>query len=56
MHNGALNVVGRKSQRGLYDSRLSRRDKEGVLNQKTAAGFAKIYGLQDTMAYLMRLE
>lgn len=56
MHNGSLHITGRNSPRGLYDSRLSRRDKAGVLNQKAAAGFAKIYGLQDTMAYLMRLE
>ena len=56
MHNGRLTVVGRKSPRGLYDSRLGRRDKAGVLNQRAAAGFARLYGLQDTLAYLLPLE
>lgn len=56
IHNGAMKIVGRNSPRALYDTRLGSRDKSGVLNQRAAAGFVKLYGLQDTMAYLMRLE
>lgn len=56
IHNGSLRIVGRHSPRSLYDSRLTSRDKAGLLNQKAAAGFAKIYGLQDTIAYLLPLE
>lgn len=56
MHNGALRVIGRSSPRALYDSRLGSRDKSGVMNQKAAAGFARLYGMQDTLAYLLPLE
>jgi len=56
MHNGALRIVGRSSPRAIYDSRLGSRNKSGVMNQKAAAGFARLYGMQDTLAYLLPLE
>jgi argininosuccinate synthase len=53
LYRGSIIVRGRKSRRALYDSRLSSRDSKGVFSQKEARQFAKLYGLQDVMAYMV---
>ncbi|MCX8197547.1 MAG: argininosuccinate synthase [Candidatus Micrarchaeota archaeon] len=52
LYKGNIILKGRKSDRALYDSRLSR-SKEGVFSQRDAKQFAKLYGLQDVMAYAL---
>ncbi len=53
IYRGGISVRGRKSRHALYDSRLSARDNRGVFSQKEARQFAKLYGLQEVMAYLV---
>ena len=53
VYKGSVRVVGRQSRRALYDERLSGRDSKGVFTQKDARAFAKLYGLQDAIAYLV---
>ncbi|MBS3068898.1 argininosuccinate synthase [Candidatus Micrarchaeota archaeon] len=53
MHSGSCIVVGRKSPHALYDARLGSREKGGVWDQKEVRHFAKLYGLQDTIAYMI---
>lgn len=53
LHKGGVRVVGRSSPRALYDDRLGRRDARGAFGQSGARQFARLYGLQETMAYLM---
>ncbi|MEM4555054.1 MAG: argininosuccinate synthase, partial [Candidatus Anstonellaceae archaeon] len=52
LYKGNIEILGRSSSHALYDSRLSR-DKDGAFSQKDARQFAKLYGLQDVMAYLL---
>lgn len=56
LFKGSIGITGRKSPRALYDSRLGRRDSRGVLSQSNVRAFARMYGLQDTMAYLLPLD
>lgn len=56
LHKGGLHVVGRASRRGLYDHRLGRRDKLGMLSQSSVRSFSRLYGLQETMAALVAAE
>jgi argininosuccinate synthase len=56
LHRGQLSVMGRGSERGLYDHRLGRRDKDGMLSQTAVRSFARLYGLQETMASRVQLE
>lgn len=53
LYKGGITVKGRKSPHALYDRRLSSRDSSGVFSQKEARHFAKLYGLQDMIAYLI---
>ncbi len=53
LHKGAIIVRGRKSRHALYDQRLSARDRNGVFSQKEARHFAKLYSLQDNIAYMI---
>ncbi|MEM4348701.1 MAG: argininosuccinate synthase [Candidatus Anstonellaceae archaeon] len=52
LYKGNILILGRKSNHALYDSRLSR-GKGGAFSQKDARQFAKLYGLQDVLAYLL---
>jgi argininosuccinate synthase len=51
-----MGVVGRESNRALYDKLLSARDSKGVFPQKDTRAFAKLYGLQEVMGYLVESE
>jgi argininosuccinate synthase len=53
LYKGMESVAGVESSHALYDSRLSSRDSKGVFSQKEARHFAKLYGLQDMIAYLI---
>ncbi len=53
LYKGGIHVKGRKSRNALYDRRLSSRDTKGVFSQKEARQFAKLYGLQDVIAYMI---
>jgi len=53
LYKGHSSVNSIESRHSLYDRRLSGRDSAGVFSQKEVRHFAKLYGLQDTIAYLM---
>jgi len=53
LYKGSVTLKGIESPHALYDSRLSGRDSKGVFSQKEARHFAKLYGLQDIIAYLI---
>lgn len=53
MSKGSCWVAGRKSSHALYDARLGSREKGGAWDQKAVRQFAKLYGLQDTIAYMI---
>ena len=53
LYKGSIIIKGRKSRNALYDKRLSGRDTKGVFSQKEARQFAKLYGLQDVIAYMI---
>jgi len=56
LYKGSIIVKGRESPHALYDTRLSSRDSRGVFLQKDARPFAKLYGLQDIIAYLIDVD
>lgn len=56
LYKGGCSILSRTSRRALYDARLGRRDSKGVLSQQAVRAFARLYGLQDTMAYLLARE
>ena len=56
LYKGSTIIKGRKSRNALYDKRLSARDTHGVFSQKEARQFAKLYGLQDVIAYMIDSE
>ncbi|VVC01044.1 Argininosuccinate synthase [uncultured archaeon] len=56
LYKGSIIVRGRKSRHALYDTRLSSRDSKGVFSQKEARHFAKLYGLQDIIAYMIDVD
>lgn len=56
LYKGSIIVKGRKSRHALYDPRLSSRDSKGVFSQKEARHFAKLYGLQDCIAYMIDVD
>ncbi|MCX8175029.1 MAG: argininosuccinate synthase [Candidatus Micrarchaeota archaeon] len=56
LYKGSIRVKGRKSRHALYDARLSSRDSSGVFTQKESRSFAKLYCLQDVIAYMMELD
>ena len=53
LYKGGIHITGRKSRNALYDKRLAGRDTKGVFSQKEARQFAKLYGLQDVIAYMI---
>jgi argininosuccinate synthase len=56
LYKGSVRVKGTKSSHALYDSRLSGRSSQGVFSQKEARAYAKLHGLQDVIAYLMKRD
>lgn len=56
LYKGSITIKGRRSRHALYDTRLSGRDKEAVFSQKEARYFAKLYGMQDVIAYVMDVD
>ncbi|MDE1797938.1 MAG: argininosuccinate synthase [Candidatus Micrarchaeota archaeon] len=56
LYKGGIHITGRTSPRGLYDHRLGRRDRQGLLSQSSVRAFSRLYGLQETMASLVALE
>jgi argininosuccinate synthase len=56
LYKGGITVNGRKSKHALYDARLSARTTGGMFSQREARHFAKLYGLQDIIAYLMDVD
>lgn len=56
LYKGSIIVKGRKSPHALYDTRLSSRDSKGVFSQKEARHFAKLYGLQEVIAYMVDVD
>jgi len=46
LYRGACSVVGRKSPKSLYDPKLATFESESVYDQKDAAGFMNLFGLQ----------
>lgn len=56
LYKGSIIVKGRKSAHALYDTRLSSRDSKGVFSQKEARHFAKLYGLQEVIAYMVDVD
>lgn len=56
LYKGGITVKGRVSKNALYDRRLSSRDSKGVFSQKEARHFAKLYNLQDVIAYMVGTE
>lgn len=56
LYKGGIAIKGRKSRHALYDARLSGRDSKGVFSQKESRNFAKLYGLQDVIAYLIDVD
>lgn len=56
LYKGSIIVKGRKSRHALYDARLSGRDSKGVFSQKESRHFAKLYGLQDIIAYMIDVD
>ncbi len=53
LYKGNSTLLSRSSPNALYDQRLSSRSQKGVWNQKEARHFAKIYGLQETLAFIV---
>ena len=56
LYKGNMIMCGRKSRHALYDMRLSARDSDAVFSQKDARHFAKLYGLQDVIAYMIDVD
>ncbi len=56
LYKGGMSVKGRESRNALYDRRLSSRDSQGVFSQKEARHFAKLYNLQDVIAYMVKTD
>ncbi|MEM4634002.1 MAG: argininosuccinate synthase [Candidatus Anstonellaceae archaeon] len=56
LYKGSISLKGRDSPNALYDKRVSGRDSKGVFSQKEARHFAKLYALQEIVAYLFKNE
>ncbi len=56
LYKGSITIKKRASRHALYDTRLSSRDSKGVFSQKEARYFAKLYGLQDVIAYMIDVD
>ncbi|MCX6769281.1 MAG: argininosuccinate synthase [Candidatus Micrarchaeota archaeon] len=53
IYKGGIRATGRQSPHALYDTRLSSRDSKAVFSQKEGRQFAKLYGLQEVIAYML---
>ncbi|MBI4399333.1 argininosuccinate synthase [Candidatus Micrarchaeota archaeon] len=54
LFKGSFEIMGRSSKNALYDVYLSSYGKESVWDQQEARAFAKLYGLEDVIAYLIK--
>jgi argininosuccinate synthase len=54
LYKGSCTVVGRKSDRSLYDTDFATFESEDVYNQKDAEGFIRLSALRLKIAELMR--
>ncbi|MEM4389797.1 MAG: argininosuccinate synthase [Candidatus Micrarchaeia archaeon] len=54
LFKGNASVVAKKSKYALYDAFLSSATAEGIFSRRDARAFAKLYGLQDIIAYWIR--
>jgi argininosuccinate synthase len=54
LYKGNCTVVGRKSDRSLYDTDFATFESEDVYNQKDAEGFIRLSALRLKIAELMR--
>lgn len=54
IHKGNASPAQRESKYAVYDTYLSTTGKKGVWNTQDAKSFSKLYGLQETIAYLVR--
>ncbi len=50
---GSMKITGVESPNALYDSRMTNRKIGGAFDQKDARGFSKLYGLQESVAFMM---
>jgi len=53
LYKGNASLHSRSSPNALYDQRLTSRTQKGLWDQKEARHFAKIYGLQETLAFML---
>ncbi len=51
LYKGSIAVVGRSSDNALYDTKLATYEKFSTFDQKLAAGFIELFGLQSVLAY-----
>ena len=51
LYKGSIAVVGRSSDNTLYDTKLATYEKFSTFDQKLAAGFIELFGLQSVLAY-----
>jgi argininosuccinate synthase len=56
LYRGNLSLVNIESKKSLYDRRLSARDSTGMFLQKDARYFAKLYGIEETIAYIIKQQ
>ncbi len=56
MYKGNVEIIDADSKHALYDERLGKRDKKSVWDQREARHFAKLYGLQDIMAFVIETD
>jgi len=54
LFGGGMQVASRKSRYALYDAFLASSTAEGIFSRQDARAFAKLYGLQDIIAYWIR--
>ncbi|MEM3030653.1 MAG: argininosuccinate synthase [Candidatus Micrarchaeia archaeon] len=54
LFKGSASVASRKSKYALYDAFLASSTTEGIFSRRDARAFAKLYGLQDVIAYWIR--
>ncbi len=56
LYKGGIELLGMSSPHELYDSRMSSRGQKSAFDQRDSRGFAKLYGLQDIVAYRLGNE
>jgi len=53
IEGGDMEITGAKSPNALYDSRLTSRKAGGAFDQKSAMHFSRLYGLQESFAFML---